>query len=89
MTARLQPVSCGTMIPNASLARDFSPLAGNQGPLEVLTARAIRLFSVLLAWNERARQRRQLGELDDRLLKDIGVSRAAAAHEAAKLPWEN
>lgn len=88
MTTRLQPISYGT-IPIASPARDFSPLAGTQDPLEFLIDRATRLFTVLLAWNERARQRHDLSQLDDRLLKDIGVSRVAAAHEAAKPPWEN
>ncbi|MCH7943994.1 MAG: DUF1127 domain-containing protein [Proteobacteria bacterium] len=66
----------------------FSPLAGDQSPLEVFTDYGIRLFSVLQGWNDRARQRHHLSQLDDRLLADIGVSRAAAAHEAAKQPWE-
>lgn len=66
----------------------FAPLSGNHGPLEALVARAAGHFTLLGAWYERARQRRHLGRLDDRLLADIGVSRAAAAHEAAKQPWE-
>ena len=37
---------------------------------------------------ERARQRRALARLDDRLLNDIGVSRAEARHEARKLFWQ-
>ncbi len=43
----------------------------------------------LRAWEralERARQRRQLRRLDDRLLKDIGLSRADVEREADK-PW--
>lgn len=84
MTTHLQPATCGTM--NSSSG--FSPLAGGRSPLEVFADHAIRLFTVVLAWSDRARQRRRLGELDDRLLSDIGVSRAAAAHEATKLPWE-
>ncbi len=85
MTTRLQSATYGTMTQSAG----FSSLTGNRGPLEALVARSVGLFTVLQAWNERARQRRQLGELDRRLLDDIGVSRAAAAHEAAKQPWEN
>ncbi len=42
---------------------------------------------VLEEWNARERQRRRLAELDDRLLGDIGVSRQAAASEAAKGFW--
>ncbi len=80
MTTQLQP----TM----NRSTGFSPLAGSQGPLEALVARAVGHFNVLQAWNDRARQRHDLRRLDDRLLADIGVSRAAAAHEAAKRPWE-
>ena len=38
-------------------------------------------------WNERSRQRQALAELDDHLLKDIGISRPAAAVEASRLFW--
>jgi uncharacterized protein YjiS (DUF1127 family) len=41
-------------------------------------------------WIDRSRQRRQLGELaelNDYLLKDIGVSREAAMREAEKPFW--
>ena len=43
--------------------------------------------SVIRAWLERSRQRRELAALDDRLLRDIGVTRAQAGHEAAKPIW--
>lgn len=39
------------------------------------------------AWRERARQRRALAELDDRMLRDIGVTRRAAVQECAKPFW--
>ncbi len=84
MTSRLQPATCVTM----NRSTGFSPLAGDHSPFEVFTDYGIRLFTVVQAWNDRARQRHHLSELDDRLLADIGVSRAAAAHEAAKQPWE-
>ena len=38
-------------------------------------------------WNERSRQRQALAELDDHLLKDIGISRPAAAVEASQPFW--
>jgi uncharacterized protein YjiS (DUF1127 family) len=42
---------------------------------------------MLLQFHERARQRQALMALDDRLLKDIGVSRADAEREANKPFW--
>lgn len=33
--------------------------------------------------------RRQLLEMDERMLKDIGVTRAEALREAARAPWDN
>ena len=37
---------------------------------------------------ERARQRRQLADLDDGLLKDIGLSRADVERECGRWPWD-
>jgi uncharacterized protein YjiS (DUF1127 family) len=49
---------------------------------------ATRLFDHVLTWLDRARQRRHLGELDDRLLRDIGLSRAEVEHEIARPFWQ-
>ncbi len=43
--------------------------------------------SLLLQWQQRAGQRTHLGTLDDRLLKDIGLSRADIEPEVAKPFW--
>lgn len=48
----------------------------------------LRLWRIVEIWQERARQRRQLLELDERLLKDIGVSRADAERIGRKPFWE-
>ena len=45
------------------------------------------LLETLLIWQERAAQRRVLQQLDDHMLKDIGLSRADASHEADKPFW--
>jgi uncharacterized protein YjiS (DUF1127 family) len=48
------------------------------------------LAASIRLWIARRRQRERLGELallDDRLLKDIGVSREDALREAAKPFW--
>jgi uncharacterized protein YjiS (DUF1127 family) len=47
----------------------------------------LRFVDMLLLFHERARQRQALRALDDRLLKDIGVSRADAEREANKPFW--
>lgn len=46
-----------------------------------------RIAATLATWQARHRQRRELRELDDRLLRDIGISRAAAEAEARKPFW--
>ncbi|MCY4311751.1 MAG: DUF1127 domain-containing protein [Rhodospirillaceae bacterium] len=50
-----------------------------------------RQFTAILEaipeWRQRGEERRQLLELDERLLKDIGVSRAEAMEEARKPFW--
>lgn len=47
-----------------------------------------RAVEAPIDWIERLRDRRQLAALSDDMLKDIGVSRADAAHEAEKHFWQ-
>ena len=64
-------------VPSFSLSRAFALLAGTIGVgVETLLNRA-----------ELNRSRRQLAELDDRLLRDIGIDRASARFEATKGFW--
>ncbi len=44
---------------------------------------------ILNYWMERARTRRQLRSLDDRILEDIGMTRHQAAAESAKYFWQH
>lgn len=52
---------------------------------------ASAILRTLLGWAgrcaERNRQRRALARLDDRLLRDIGLSRADAETELREPPW--
>ena len=47
-----------------------------------------RVLQTISWWRERARQRRHLAKLDDRMLWDIGGTRLDVAAECRKLPWE-
>jgi uncharacterized protein YjiS (DUF1127 family) len=44
-------------------------------------------FVLIARWIDRARQRQALAALDDRELRDIGITRAEAAREAGKPFW--
>lgn len=42
----------------------------------------------LIHWQARAEQRRRLGTMDDRMLADMGVTRAEADQESQKPFWQ-
>jgi uncharacterized protein YjiS (DUF1127 family) len=44
-------------------------------------------LAAFMRWYDRYLQRRALAELDERMLRDIGVSRSAAAREIRKPFW--
>jgi uncharacterized protein YjiS (DUF1127 family) len=51
--------------------------------------RALRsILSRLAEWRERSEQRTHLASMNDRMLKDIGVSRSDAVREARKPFWQ-
>jgi len=78
MTTPCCDASCGTV----SLGR---PTFG--GLFQRLRAIPDRALWTLLVWQERARQRRHLASFDDRLLRDMGLSRADAERESALPFW--
>lgn len=57
--------------------------------LKSLGTLIVRVSDTLLDWQDRARQRHRLGEMDDHLLRDIGLSRADLEHETAKPFWRD
>lgn len=59
------------------------------GPIARPSDMVSRMLSTLNLWYQRARQRRQLGLLDDRQLRDIGLDRAEARVEAGKPFWQS
>lgn len=48
-----------------------------------------KVLTKIRAWREVSRQRRELRELSDNQLKDIGISRADAIREAHRAFWDN
>ena len=88
----------GPVVPFSSVATLAAPLHGalTARPLrEPWLASAWRVLDTALqhavvaiwTWRERMRSRRQLAMLDDRLLRDIGITRLQARSEAEKPFW--
>jgi uncharacterized protein YjiS (DUF1127 family) len=57
-------------------------------PLAPWARRMARIPRHLGEWRERARSRRLLLQLDDRMLRDVGLSRADVARECDKYFWQ-
>lgn len=47
------------------------------------------LVNHLVTWQIRARERKHLASLDERMLRDVGLSRADIARESSKPFWLN
>jgi uncharacterized protein YjiS (DUF1127 family) len=47
-----------------------------------------KMLETLSVWQERTAQRRQLVNLDQRMLQDIGITRADAINEFHKSVWD-
>jgi uncharacterized protein YjiS (DUF1127 family) len=61
-----------------------SSFASRHGVGRFVTAIVTRLAE----WHERAEQRTHLAGMDDRMLKDIGVTSVDAVHESSKPFWK-
>ena len=48
-----------------------------------------RVLNALYRWQERIDERRELDRIDERLLKDAGISRADVMREASKPFWRD
>ena len=70
----------------------MSPFVAIHSPIPAIARRqrpsvATRALTRVFGWMERAHSRRQLAELDDRMLADIGIDRATAQVEAERPFW--
>jgi uncharacterized protein YjiS (DUF1127 family) len=63
-------------------------IAGTFGRHPARGTDQFRLSRQLLAWWQRAQQRRQLAEMEDWQLRDLGISREMADAEAARAFWD-
>ena len=87
MTMKLQALPLTRFrVPAAGHAQAYSPVP-MQGFAERLITGAVAFFDLLIEWRARENQRRHLMTLDDRLLRDIGISRVDAEREFAKPFW--
>jgi uncharacterized protein YjiS (DUF1127 family) len=72
---------------NGSLTGDTCRPAGSGGFVHAAGAALLRPLETVILWQERVRERRQLLQMSDRLLKDIGLTRVDAMIEADKPFW--
>jgi uncharacterized protein YjiS (DUF1127 family) len=67
----------------------IEPQAILQSLAIVAVRRTTRALAMLLYWHDISRERRALLELDDRMLRDIGITRADAEQEAGRPFWDD
>jgi len=68
----------------------ISPPRTHARPLSASPSRGLlaQLAELVIAWRQRARERRQLETLDDHALADLGLSRADVMREIEKRFWQ-
>ncbi len=74
---------CSELAPTRRTNRPFQAV----GLLRTLARAPIAFIELLLLWQGRAEQRGRLRQFDDRMLRDIGLSRADVEMEANKPFW--
>jgi len=58
------------------------------GIVQRVEAASVKVVDTLAIWGSRSRERQQLSELSDRMLEDIGLTRAQVAAEVGKYFWQ-
>ncbi|MEX0277324.1 MAG: DUF1127 domain-containing protein [Ruegeria sp.] len=60
----------------------------NDSPrLPLIAALAVQFAAMVTKWEQRRRSRVNLGKLDDRLLRDVGLTRYQARDEVNRYFW--
>lgn len=94
MTSPLKttPSSHSTSLPRSLAAKPVNGGALASLPMPTAKSRGLGvvaawLVEIMLDWQERRRQRRQLAMMDEHMLRDIGLSSADVEHEVHKPFW--
>ncbi|MCG8356993.1 MAG: DUF1127 domain-containing protein [Kiloniellales bacterium] len=78
------------MFDDHRISSDGTAIASPRSPLQRrLGARLwlLRFFDRLIEWQTRYQERQRLRQLDDRILRDIGLTRADIEFECSKPVW--
>ncbi|WP_171207515.1 MULTISPECIES: DUF1127 domain-containing protein [unclassified Ruegeria] len=57
--------------------------------LPLIAALAVQFAATVTKWEQRRRSRVNLGKLDDRLLRDVGLTRRQAYEQSRRYFWLN
>lgn len=57
-------------------------------PMQQVLGSVRRVFAECGCWMRRAQQRRELLQMDARMLRDIGLSESDLLREVSKVPWQ-
>jgi uncharacterized protein YjiS (DUF1127 family) len=68
---------------------DIDVSSAVHGIIQHLEASTVKVLNTLSIWGARSRERQQLSELNDRMLEDIGLTRAQVAVEVGKYFWQH
>lgn len=77
---------------NGSICQSASPIPAVALPRRrrnSIAATLLQAVENLVLWHERARSRRALLAMDDRMLSDIGIDRATAQAEGERPFWKS
>ncbi len=73
---------------NGSAALSADQYSADQSAPSAISAALSSATNVISLWRWRRRERRAIGQLDDHMLRDIGLNRLAAEQIAARAFWK-
>jgi uncharacterized protein YjiS (DUF1127 family) len=73
---------------NGTICQSSIPAVALQGRQATIGSTLLQAVENVLLWRERAKSRRVLLGMDDRMLNDIGIDRATARVEGERPFWQ-